>query len=151
MHRLTAAAATLIALMLAAPAFAQGSAGGSIGKRDKSISRAHERRASPPPRAPTARKAARRSSSDRPEKRASCGNFFGVWTSGGGSWLYGENDTTFNADGTARHLSGIQGTWTCEHGEIVLVWINWDNDRLKLSGDGKRLNSLAGGKGFSRK
>lgn len=79
-----------------------------------------------------------------------CGNFFGTWTSGGGSWLYGANDTTFGANGTARHSSGIVGTWTCSGSVIDLEWKDWDRDKLRLSPDGKRLDSLAGGKGFQR-
>jgi len=85
-----------------------------------------------------------------PKKSSGCGNFFGQWTSGGGSWLYGAGDTVFNSDGTAKHSSGIIGSWTCDGREIVLTWKNWDKDRLVLSNDGKRLNSVAGGKGFTR-
>jgi hypothetical protein len=121
-----------------------GSIGGQIGKTDKSISgddgpSSHDR----------ATKSKSGLGASGSEQRG-CGNFFGTWTSGGGSWLYGASDTVFRSDGTARHSSGIVGSWTCSAGEIVLEWKNWDNDRLKLSSDGKRLNSLAGGRGFSR-
>jgi hypothetical protein len=126
-----------------------GSTGGTIGKSGKSMSGGDD---APAPRATPAAKSsttAKRAADGASDKRG-CGNFFGIWTSGGGSWLYGQNDTTFNANGTARHRSGIVGTWTCSNREIVLIWKDWDNDRLKLSADGKRLDSLAGGKGFSR-
>ena len=129
---------------LATSAMAQaGSAGGSLGKTGKSASGGEPatERAAPSPKKNTA---------NAPREGKGCGNFFGTWTSGGGSWLYGANDTVFRADGSARHTSGIVGNWTCSDGVIDLEWKDWDQDRLKLSGDGKRLDSLAGGKGFSR-
>lgn len=146
-----AAAAALLALATVTTASCQvtaqaGSAGGSLGKKGKSASGGDE----------TPRQDA------RPKQRASagagvkagsskgCGNFSGTWTSGGGSWLYGANDTVFRADGSARHSSGIVGTWTCKDGVIDLIWKDWDHDQLKLSADGKRLDSVAGGRGFSR-
>jgi hypothetical protein len=137
----------LLAILTMPPSvLAQGSTGGTIGKQNKSVSGSDQ--ASPP--RPEAHKPVARSNPAQETKPSGCGNFFGVWTSGGGSWLYGKNDTTFSANGTARHSSGIVGTWTCQNGEIVLIWKDWDNDRIKLSADGKRLDSLAGGKGFSR-
>jgi hypothetical protein len=136
------------AFPLSTPGFAQGSIGGSIGKQGKSVSGGEETTTLPAKRRdPPARTA----TENPPEKKVSgCGNFFGTWTSGGGSWLFGENDTTISADGTARHLSGIVGNWTCSSGVVVLVWKNWATDKIKLSADGKRLDSVEGGKGFSR-
>lgn len=140
--------ATLLAIFTM-PTFALaqgGSVGGTIGKQNKSVSGSEQ--ASPSRR--EARKPTAQSNPAQDAKPSACGNFFGVWTSGGGAWLYGKNDTTFSANGTARHSSGIIGTWTCQGGEIVLIWKDWTDDRIKLSSDGRRLDSLAGGKGYSR-
>jgi len=127
-----------------------GDLGGQVGKKNRSISGVQETPA--PSKTPPPKRRAAAPSQDNPQetKTTGCENFFGVWTSGGGSWLYGPNDTTFSAGGTALHNSGIVGTWRRSNGEIVLEWKSWDNDRLKLSADGKRLNSLVGGKGFTR-
>jgi len=143
------AIAAPLAIAMTATASAQvtaqaGSTGGSLGKKGKSASGGEE--ASPRQTKPRSKASA----SAKTDSSKSCGNFNGTWTSGGGSWLYGANDTVFRSNGTARHSSGIVGTWTCEDGVIDLDWKNWDHDRLKLSADGKRLDSLAGGRGFTR-
>ncbi len=134
--------------MISQAAAQAGDIGGQIGKRNRTISGSQDK----PPSQPAPARKSKRASTQRTPGAASpgCGNFFGVWTSGGGAWLYGANDTVFRADGSARHNSGIIGAWRCSSGEIVLEWKNWDNDRLKLSADGKRLNSVIGGKGFTR-
>lgn len=124
-----------------------GSVGGSIGKRDKAATGQSDGGVSPQLKERPKRAVKK---TGTPEQRAGCGNFFGVWTSGGGSWLYGADDTVFSRNGTAKHSSGIKGSWSCKDGEIVLNWLNWDQDRLVLSADGKRLNSVVGGRGFSR-
>ncbi len=143
-------AAALIAIQaIGTPVLAQGgNVGGRIGKTDKSVI---GDQTAPPSRTPAKRKrTATPATGQETRKSTACGNFFGTWTSGGGAWLYGPNDTVIRADGTARHNSGIVGTWNCSGGEIVLEWKGWTTDRLKLSADGKHLNSVVGGKGFTR-
>lgn len=148
-------AAILLAACTTMPSsFAQGgSTGGTIGKHEKSASGGEGEQA--PSRRVSSSKRRQRASSpsfdgESTRQQKGCGSFFGTWTSGGGAWLYGPNDTVIRANGTARHTSGIVGVWTCNSGEIVLEWKNWTTDRLKLSADGNRLDSVEGGKGFTR-
>lgn len=134
-------------------AFAQaGSTGGSIGKTDKSISGGEEPAASQ--RAATPRKPSRSAGSRRPAETASkqdeatgsaCGRIPGVWTANG--WynaIYGRGDVVLDADGSARHVSGIIGTWTCRGGHFVMDWKNWSHGEGTLSNDGNTVTFADG-------
>jgi hypothetical protein len=124
-----------------------GSTGGVIGNRGKSASGSVEPTAGVPK---THHRKMRTSEiSEKTSKRTSCGNIVGTWSWSGG--LFGADDTTFNADGTAVHKSGITGTWKCRAGgEIYIDWKDWYKNRMKLSPDGHTLTNLEGGSTFSR-
>jgi hypothetical protein len=156
----------ICAIVLAAapvPAFAQaGSTGGTIGKQDKSASGGEVRVPTRAHRAPLARKhhvAVREQRAPRARKhhvseaapaRASCRNVTGTWSWTAG-W-FGKNDTAFRNDGTAYHIAGIPGTWTCLGDGVIFVdWTNWNHYKLKLSPDGKKLlDPNSGGASFVR-
>jgi hypothetical protein len=145
--------ALILAVLLAASpdALAQaGSTGGVIGKQGKSVSGGEEA-ATPKPEAtaPAQRKPAPDRAAARQPAKSGCRSIAGTWNWSGG--LFGRNDTVFNSDGTARHKSGIVGTWTCTGGDIYLHWRNWWQGTLQLSADGRRLIDARNGKvAFSR-
>lgn len=139
--------AMLSALVVAAQqhvAFAQaGSTGGVIGKQDKSVSGggAVEEptvRSAGPRRAPE-------KSPGQDQTRSACGRMPGVWTANG--WynsIYGRGDVVLNADGSARHVSGIVGTWTCRGNHFVMDWKNWAHGEGTLSNDGSTITFTEG-------
>jgi hypothetical protein len=129
----------LMTVVLPAIAFAQvqpGSTGGTIGKREKSIS-GGEKGAKPIPPAVPAKPAA---APARAPASSPCPGIAGVWTAKG-AWnvLFGSGDTTINADGTASHRSGNTARWSCSGGTYVFVWTHGFTDRVSLSPDGKSL------------
>jgi hypothetical protein len=113
------------------PACAEaGSAGGSVGKQDKSISGSRDADG-PPPHAKPPVGAAKENTS-----RGTCGRIVGRW-----SWYLGISDTIFRKDGTAFHpASGTNGKWTCAGGNSVnAVWNTGgktSTDRITVSPDG---------------
>jgi hypothetical protein len=131
--------------------FAQaGSTGGTIGKTDKSVSGGEE---VAPPARPGARPTERRRNQANPDvatnaQTSRCPSIAGTWSWTGG--LFGRNDTEFGADGSAKHGSGIVGTWTCSDGLYVIRWKNWTTDKVKLSADKKKLNYVDADGGFFR-
>lgn len=79
-----------------------------------------------------------------------CGRLAGVWTANG--WwnsLYGRGDVVLNSNGSARHNSGIKGTYTCSGNHFVLDWKNWAHNEGTLSSDGN-LVTFGGGATLSR-
>ncbi|MEI7806562.1 MAG: hypothetical protein WCI56_14680 [Hyphomicrobiales bacterium] len=149
-------AITLAGLLTgASAALAQsGSMGGSIGKQGKAVSGGDERSA-PPAAAPAPRK---RKAAVTPDdggddeqprvKRGggSCGRVAGNWTANG--WwnaIFGRGDVILRADGSARHNSGIVGTWTCSGGTFVMDWKNWAHGEGSLSPDGNIITFDNGG------
>jgi hypothetical protein len=129
-------------------AFAQaGSVGGTIGKQDKSISggddTADSRHAVPGIKHPGS------AGSKRTEQKgagSACGRVAGVWTANG--WynaIYGRGDVVLSADGSARHVSGIVGVWTCVGGHFVMHWKNWAHGEGSLSNDGNTVTFADGG------
>jgi hypothetical protein len=114
-----------------------GSVGGVVGKQGKAVSGDVENPAPAPSR--------KRGEAAAPP----CGNIAGTWSWTGG--LFGKNDTVFSRNGTARHSSGIVGTWTCSGGNVFIDWKNWTKGTVKLSADGKQLiNVTDGSVGFTR-
>src|SRR5689334_18663236 len=83
-----------------------GSAGGSIGLKDKSAA------GSVAPKPQSRRKAKTAVRVQRPAHKTVCPDITGHWSSWA-SGLFGQNDTVFNADGTAYHSAGISGKWFC--------------------------------------
>jgi len=133
-------------------AYAQaGSAGGAIGKQGKSAS-GTEAPTQPTARpAPAKKKRAPRvtdESGDEPpsKKGGGCGRLAGVWTANG--WwnaIFGRGDVVLSADGSARHNSGIVGTWTCRSNNFVIDWKNWAHAEGTLSADGNTITFSDGG------
>ncbi len=134
-----------------------GSSGGSVippgdmGKTRKSIS-GGEPQAQPAPAAtpkPSAgersqRATRRRAAGARPAARATrCPNIVGVWSSWA-SGLIGKNDTTFYANGTGVHRTGIRGRWWCENGQLHIEWPDGRPGVVEVSADGRTIT--AGGK-----
>ncbi len=134
-------------------AFAQaGSTGGTIGKQNKSISGVDDAAgsqyavpASKLPRSTGSRRAAEKASKQDEGTGSVCGRIPGVWTANG--WynaIYGRGDVVLNADGSARHVSGIIGTWTCRGGHFVMDWKNWAHGEGTLSNDGNTVTFADG-------
>jgi hypothetical protein len=132
-------------------AFAQaGSTGGVIGKQDKSVSggSAVEEPTVPankPSRSTGSKRAAERPSGQDEAAHIACGRLAGVWTANG--WynvIYGRGDVVLGADGSARHISGIVGTWICRGGHFVMDWKNWAHGEGTLSKDGNTVTFADG-------
>jgi hypothetical protein len=128
-----------------------GSAGGTLGKHNKSASGGDSAAPEAPAR-PKKRKAVATRSNDSGEaaparKGSGCGHVAGTWTANG--WwngLYGRGDVTLNADGSARHVSGIIGTWTCDaSSHFVMDWKNWAHAEGTMAGDGNSITFPDGG------
>ena len=138
-----------ILIVLVPPAWAQsGSAGGSIGKQNKSASGAVEGAVPAKPASPSGPRAAAATDEQKLGKRGGghCGRIAGTWTANG--WwnsLYGRGDVVLNADGSARHTSGIAGTWTCNGTAFVMDWKNWAYGEGTLSADGNTIKFSDGG------
>ena len=145
---LAIAAACLVAVMPAAAWAQAGNTGGSLGKHGKSASGDSAEPAAPPKPKRQKATASRSDSADgqpRARQGGGCGNLAGVWTANG--WwngLYGRGDVTLNADGTARHASGIVGTWTCSGNHFGMTWKDWAHGEGTLSADGNTMTYTDG-------
>ena len=129
--------ATLAVLAgLVSPALAQGGAtGGTIGKQNKSVSGEAPRAPAATPQQPVPSARAVRPEMQRPVDN--CKRVAGTWTANG--WwngVYGRGDVQLNADGTARHKSGIVGHWICQGTSFAMNWTNWVHSTGTLSADG---------------
>src|SRR6185312_3918743 len=109
-----------------------GSAGGSIGLKGKSAA------GSVAPKSQPRRMAKPSVRVQRPGHKTACPDIAGHWSSWA-SGLFGQNDTVFNADGTAYHSAGISGKWFCQNGQLHIEWPDGKPGRVKLSADGKKL------------
>ena len=151
-HRLLASAviAAAITWASAGTAAAQaGSAGGTIGKQDKSIS-GSERAAVPRPARNQREGRNKRSPASGRSSGTSCRSIVGTWASWA-SGIYGKKDTKINADGTITHPTS-KGTWSCTAGKYLHVWDSFGvRGPYTLSPDGKRLIKIKDGSvSFSR-
>ncbi len=132
-------AAVLMAVVLCggSPAFAQGGAvGGTIGKTNKAVQGdvPGAKRVPPPKR--SSRVHATQPREPNEAKTGSCGNLAGTWTAvGWWNGVYGRGDVTLNADGTARHVSGINGHWTCANKKFAINWTGWASGSGTLAGN----------------
>ena len=152
LHRLLACAvmASAISCASAGTAAAQaGSAGGTIGKQDKSIS-GSERAAIPRPAKNQRQGRNKPSPASGRNAQKSCRSIVGTWASWA-SGVYGKQDTKIRADGTIEHPTS-KGTWSCTAGEYVHVWDSFGvRGPYTLSPDGKRLIKIKDGSvSFSR-
>jgi hypothetical protein len=145
--------AVILFLTGVAPCFAQvqpGSIGGSVGKTDKSISGAVEDSRPAEPTNKRSRSTSSNRTGERPSgqdevARSACGRIPGVWTANG--WynaIYGRGDVVLGADGSARHVSGIVGTWVCRGDHFVMDWKNWSHGEGTLSKDGNTVTFADG-------
>jgi hypothetical protein len=144
--------ASAISLAGARTAAAQaGSAGGTIGKQEKSLS------GDEAPKISRTVKSQKQGQNKHGPTRASghhseasCRSIVGVWTSWAAG-VYGKNDTRINSDGTIQHPTS-KGTWSCSGGEYVHVWNTFGvRGPYRLSPDGKRLIKIQDGSvSFSR-
>jgi len=136
--RLVASIVLTSALMATNLAFAQtpGNTGGTVGKQDKSASGGVGAVQGTPKASAAPAEAAQAAS------KSSCRNVVGTWR-----WYLGLSETTYLADGTARHSSGVTGTWKCVGPAIAAVWTNGVNEHDTLSPDGNSLfvNSTSNG------
>jgi hypothetical protein len=118
--------AMLPSFALETTALAQaGSAGGTIGKTDKSVSGGE---------APSRRVAKR--SSERTNHGSLCDRVAGSWE---WHWLNSSTVVTLSADGTSSAGNGNSGNWTCTGKTVVISWRSGP-DNLTLSPDAKRLD-----------
>jgi hypothetical protein len=106
-----------------------GSTGGTIGKRDKSISGS----ATPDERSPSTREHKPHHSA---AKSSSCGRIVGRW-----KWHF-DTKTVISSNGSARNSGGYTATWTCNEGQYVFVWSNGATDHILLSTDGNHLDAV---------
>jgi hypothetical protein len=114
------------------PVLAQsGSVGGTIGKRDKSVSGGEEAER------PLVSARPKRSAAETPSGRP-CDRIAGTW-----SWYLGLTDSVFYKDGTASHpSSGATGKWSCAGKTVNVVWSHQGTlrtDRITLSNDGNSI------------
>jgi len=125
-------------LILGIPAFGQaGSAGGTIGKPNKSAS--GQTTSAEPSRRAKIRSEVKQSSGGK-----SCGAIAGIWTSNF-SGFFGEGDVTVTKAGSYHHSTGlVTGSWTCSHGEFVFTATNGAVETVSMSSDGKRLEKQDG-------
>jgi hypothetical protein len=140
-------AITIAAWAMAFPSFAQGgSTGGSIGKQNKSVSGGESD--APAPR-PLKKGVARHP--DRPNKppKSGCPSIVGAWNSWS-SHIFGSGDAVMDADGTAKHASGITGRWHCDNGQLYIEWSDGKPGPVRVSADGKRVFNSSGGVHMSR-
>jgi hypothetical protein len=103
------------------PAIAQaGSTGGTVGKRDKSVSGSEE------PAKPEARPHHQLASepAEGKSKLSGCGNVVGTY-----KWLVGTT-TVIKSDGTTTNTDGNRGNWTCASGQVAIAWKNGQVDHL---------------------
>jgi len=111
-------------------AFGQaGSIGGTIGKTDKSASGGD-----------VIIPQTTRGHADSGNDNSKCNKLAGVWTANG--WwnaIYGRGDVVLNSDGTARHNSGIPGTWRCNSRHFEMHWKDWADREGTLSDDGNAI------------
>jgi hypothetical protein len=122
-----------------------GSTGGSIGKHAKSaVGTAKD---GPRPARPAKKSSVGNVAKRSPAGSASrCGGLAGVWTANG--WwngLYGRGDVVLNADGSARHVSGIVGKWSCKGDHFVMDWTDWAHGEGTVSADGNTIAYDGGG------
>jgi hypothetical protein len=113
-----------------------GSAGGSVGKQDKSVSGASGSAVAPP------KKNTVPSAASQSPIKSSCRNVVGEW-----KWYHGLIVVTFSADGVLRNTLPDHGTWTCAGGVLSGVWDTGVKEQYTLSPDGNSLlvNSSWGG------
>lgn len=128
---------------------------GSLGVKSKSISGGGEPAKTVAPK--VERKSEKRPKERRKRSTASsadrgCRHIAGTWTAPG--WwngIYGRSDVTFNSDGTARHRSGIVGTWSCKNREFEIHWKDWANGSGTVSDDGATISDRNGKLLFTRR
>lgn len=113
----------------ASSALAQaGSAGGTIGKQDKSISGGAE--ADTPRTMFRARRPA--THSQETSSGPACSRIAGSW-----KWGYGLTTMVFDQNGTVRSLTtGNTGTWSCAGTIVKTVFASGSTDRITISKDG---------------
>ena len=118
---LVLAASVLFAPAVAVAQIQPGSAGGTIGKHEKSISGDEEQ---PKAKNPTSPKA------------TGCGKIVGTWT-----WHYlVTTETVFRSDGSGSNSTGQTSSWTCSGGMVIARWDVGAVEHIKISGDGNKLS-----------
>lgn len=119
-----------------------GSTGGSIGKQRKSASGSDEPATPKAAPEPKQRRVSTRSQESKSGSRKSnaCGQMGGTWTANGWwNMIYGRGDVVLNSNGTARHNSGIVGSWTCTGNHFVMDWKDWAHGEGTVSSDGNTI------------
>ncbi|HZP77750.1 MAG TPA: hypothetical protein VFB45_16515 [Pseudolabrys sp.] len=115
----------LFSALIAVPGFAQepGSAGGRIGKTEKSVSGADEQKSH-----------SKKTTSDTSARRGGCGPILGNWLwDNGVAVRVNANNTTTQSDGNSASL-------VCADGVYSFTWFGFATARMMLSSDGKRLS-----------
>lgn len=112
-----------------------GSAGGIIGKTDKSQSGADEIPSSRP--GAKARKPTKETGAPRNAPTSSCSKMPGNW-----SWFTGVT-AVIRSNGTAT-AGPYSATWTCANDAVIMHWNHGYTDRLRLSRNGTHLEGTNG-------
>jgi hypothetical protein len=128
---------SLALAMFSVPCFAQvqpGSAGGSVGKIDKSVSGGEEPQTPPPARA--APKPSNATPAKHAEESGGCGRIAGTWT-----WS-NNLDVVVKSNRTADATNGGHAVLTCDSGMYVFNWNSGNATRMTLAADGRRLSGM---------
>jgi hypothetical protein len=111
-----------------------GSAGGTIGKQDKSISGSEE------PDTPRAAPQPKRAAAHEASSGAACGRIVGTW-----NWVL-DGEVTTRPDGTYTYAfprARGAGRWSCRDGTRVVLRANGREDRMILSADGMTMTGVS--------
>jgi hypothetical protein len=125
-HLIVLVCVTFAAGTIVRSAFAQaGSAGGSVGQQDKSVSGSEDQESAQ-------KKSPRPTPKHSPVKSTSTASRCSIFA---GSYSYPfKTVTVFKSDGTASNSSGLKASWTCANGTVTVKWNTGYVDTLIPSG-----------------
>lgn len=125
----------IVLLCVSGGAFAQGSAGGAIGKQGKSVSGDNEQPRQPQSR-PSRKSRSAPSANDQEasvDRPAACGRFVGRWDWGAGGII------SVNGNGTVDMTNGDSATWNCAGGVYTIRYQMFGNTTTgTVSADGRQ-------------
>jgi hypothetical protein len=125
-HLIVLVCVTFAAGTIVRSAFAQaGSAGGSVGQQDKSVSGSEDQESAQ-------KKLPRPTPKHSPVKSTNTASRCSIFA---GSYSYPfKTVTVFKSDGTASNSSGLKASWTCANGTVTVKWNTGYVDTLIPSG-----------------
>lgn len=128
----------LLVTLATSSALAQGSAGGSVGDTEKTLS---GNRGAAPQRAAAHAKAEPRRETAAPKETAGggsrCQSLVGSWSFSNGVGVL------FKPGGGLSSTTGDGGSWTCENGMVAAHWARW-TDHYLVASDGVHITGNSG-------